>query len=78
MQVALSGPSGALDGVDVKLVPWMDAMGHGTSITPAVTAEGDGQYLLTDVSLFMPGAWSLRFTFSGPVNDRATLVVDIP
>jgi hypothetical protein len=66
------------DGIDVSVVPWMDAMGHGTSVKPTVTAVGGGKYVITNVSLFMPGTWSLRFAFSGPVNDKATLTFDVP
>ena len=78
MQVTLSGASGPTDGVDIALVPWMDAMGHGTSIKPSVSAVGGGKYVVSNVSLFMPGTWSLRFAFSGAVNDEATVPVDVP
>jgi len=78
MQVTLTGPSGPTDGVDVAVVPWMDAMGHGASVKPSVSAAGAGKYIVSNVSLFMPGTWSLRFTFSGPVNDKATVPVDVP
>src|SRR5262249_435167 len=78
VQLSLTGSAGPTDGVDVSVVPWMDAMGHGTSIKPSVTSTGDGKYVISDVSLFMPGTWSLRFTFSGQVNDKATVTVDVP
>jgi hypothetical protein len=67
-----------LDGVDVAAVPWMPAMGHGASVTPTVTAAGRGAYVLHDVDCFMPGSWELRTTFSGKVDDRATITLDIP
>jgi hypothetical protein len=78
MQVILTGPSGPADGVDVAVVPWMDAMGHGASVKPSVTAAGGGKYIVSNVSMFMPGTWSLRLTFSGAVNDKATVPVDVP
>jgi hypothetical protein len=76
VELALVGSSG--DGVDVSVVPWMDAMGHGTSIKPTVTSVGGGKYVITNVSLFMPGTWSLRFAFSGKVNDKATVTFEVP
>lgn len=66
------------DGLALGVVPWMPAHNHGTSVTPTVTAEGQGKYLLTDVDLFMPGHWELRTTFSGPVTDHAAPAFDIP
>lgn len=61
----------AVDDLKLDVVPWMPAMGHGTSITPTVAALGAGKYLVTNVSLFMAGDWELRTSFEGPVRDRA-------
>jgi hypothetical protein len=60
-----------LDGMTVGVVPYMPAMGHGTSVTPTVTAEGGGKYLVTNLYLFMPGTWELETSFSGPMSDHA-------
>jgi hypothetical protein len=60
-----------LDGMTVSIVPWMPSMDHGTSVTPTVTSEGGGKYLVTDLYLFMPGTWELKTTFSGPTSDHA-------
>ncbi len=68
----------AIDGLSVTVVPWMPAMGHGSSVQPTVTAESDGRYLLSNVSLYMPGHWELRTTFSNGVEDSATPAFDIP
>ena len=46
-----------VDGLALTLVPWMPAMGHGTSIVPSVTPLGDGTYELDDVDLYMAGLW---------------------
>jgi hypothetical protein len=67
-----------VDGLSVKLVPWMPAMGHGASVMPSVEATGDGRYRVDDVSLFMPGAWQLRVSIAGPVTDDATPIVQVP
>lgn len=66
------------DGLVIDAVPWMPAMGHGASVRPTVEAKGDGKYVLTNVNFFMPGQWQLRLTFSGPVEDHATPVLQIP
>ena len=39
-------------------------MGHGTSLVPSVMETSPGIYLVTQVGLFMPGAWVLRTTIS--------------
>jgi hypothetical protein len=56
------------DGLDLHIQPWMPAMNHG-AISPTVTPQGNGKYLVTRVDLFMAGRWELRTTFSGPVHD---------
>jgi hypothetical protein len=62
----------------IAVVPWMPDMGHGSAITPTVTEQGNGVYVLTDVDLAMPGAWQLRTTFSGAVADSVTPQFQIP
>jgi YtkA-like len=65
-------------GLSLDVVPWMPAMGHGTSTVPSVTDTGDGLYVIDDVVLFMPGQWDLRTTVSGPADDAFVVSVDIP
>jgi len=65
-----------VDGETITLVPFMPTMGHGTSVIPVPQAKGNGHYVFTNVYLFMPGEWQLRFQFSGPVDDSAA--PDIP
>ncbi|HEY4156710.1 MAG TPA: FixH family protein [Polyangiaceae bacterium] len=57
-------------GLDIKTVPWMPAMGHGTSVTPTVAETAPGVYEISGVVLFMPGTWELRTTLSGSVTDQ--------
>jgi hypothetical protein len=59
----------SVDDLSVTMTPWMPAMGHGTSVRPVLTPLGEGRYVFTNVSLFMPGEWQLRTQFSGQVND---------
>jgi hypothetical protein len=67
------GTSGApVTGLTVTMVPWMPAMGHGASVTPAVADEGGGRYVATNVDLFMPGTWELRTTLTGATTDHVT------
>ena len=64
-----------VDGLTVAIVPFMPAMGHGSSTTPTVTGQGQGTYVASDVVMPMAGQWELRTSMSGPVVD--TLVVDV-
>lgn len=58
-----------VDGLTVVVTPWMVSHGHGASVRPTVTAQGQGKYLVTGVSLFMAGRWELRTEVSGPTSD---------
>ncbi|MGO8970130.1 MAG: FixH family protein [Myxococcaceae bacterium] len=60
-----------VDGLSLAIVPWMPAMGHGTSVVPSVSAAGGGVYNLTNVYLFMPGQWQLRTAITGGATDSA-------
>ena len=68
----------SVDGLVVEATPWMPAMGHGTSVMPDASGEGEGKYALHNVSMYMPGLWELRTRFSGVVMDAATPVFDVP
>jgi hypothetical protein len=60
-------------GLELQVVPWMPAMGHGTSVKPAVEARPDGTYVVSRVNMYMGGQWDLRISTSGTVTDRVTL-----
>jgi YtkA-like len=66
-----------VDGLVLDVVPWMTAMGHGTS-TPTVTAQGGGVYLVTEVYTYMPGVWALQTTISGTMTDYAAPQLTVP
>ena len=66
-----------LDGVTIDVVPWMPAMGHGSSTVPVVSALGNGGYLVSEVVLVMPGTWELRMQLSGSVQDTLTANVTV-
>ena len=64
------------DGIDLGLVPWMPAHGHGASVKPTIIAKGNGRYVATNVDFFMPGQWELRATLSG--SDHAVPKLTVP
>jgi hypothetical protein len=55
----------------INVVPWMPIMLHGASIQPTVTETKPGEYLISDVDLFMSGEWQLRTTID--TSDGATV-----
>lgn len=61
-----------VDGLDLTVVPWMPAMGHGASITPSVTPRGGGDYAVNDLVLVMQGTWELRVTSA--MNATTTVI----
>ena len=61
--------TGALQtGLDLDAVPWMPAMGHGTSVTPTIVETSPGTYDLENLVLFMPGTWQVRTDWDGSVE----------
>ena len=66
------------DGLVLDIVPWMPAMGHGTSVRPTVTPKSGGTYVVTNVNLFMPGEWELRTSVSGPLTDHVAPRLTVP
>lgn len=63
-------------GLNVDVVPWMPAMGHGSSVTPSVQAGAEGGvYTVSNVNLFMPGLWEIRIGI--PPRDHATAKFEI-
>ncbi len=53
------------DGLSLSVVPWMPAMGHGSSMECMVTPRGNGDYLVTNLMCPMPGTWELRVSGAG-------------
>jgi hypothetical protein len=67
-----------VDGLSLGVVPWMPAMGHGTSLVPTVLPKGNGVYEIDQLSLFMGGEWELRLSITGPMQDTANPAFDVP
>jgi len=75
----ITGAGGTpVDGLTLTVVPWMPDMGHGSSITPSVSAQSGGHYLISDVDLVMPGLWEMRTTVAGPSEDSVAPSFQIP
>jgi hypothetical protein len=66
MELVITQDGAGVDGLTLDIVPWMPAMGHGTSLTPEVTDLGSGVYEVEDLDLFMAGTWQLRTSFGSP------------
>jgi hypothetical protein len=64
-------------GLALKIVPWMPAMGHGTSVTPTVVESAPGIYDLENLVLFMPGVWQIRTELDGPAVTHVTPTLDV-
>lgn len=79
VQLAIADDAGdPMDDLVVTAVPWMPDMGHGTSVKPTVKNAGGGRYEVDDVNMFMPGRWELRTEMTGPIDDSAKFVFQIP
>ena len=57
----------------LTVVPWMPAMGHGTSSLPKVTEIAAGVYEATDVVFSMAGRWELRNHIEAPADANFTV-----
>ena len=73
IELVVTDPStgAGMDDLTVSMTPWMTAMGHGASVTPTVAPLGQGRYVFSDVSLFMPGEWQLRTKLTGSALGEA-------
>lgn len=66
-----------LSGLDLKVVPWMPAMGHGTSVTPSIQEVSPGVYELRNLILYMPGTWQIRTDLVSASTDHVTPTFEI-
>ncbi|HEY5374797.1 MAG TPA: FixH family protein [Polyangiaceae bacterium] len=64
-------------GLELKVAPWMPAMGHGTSVTPTVVESAPGIYDLQNLVLFMPGTWQIRTEWNEPAVTHVTPTLDV-
>lgn len=67
----------ALEGAEIRVVPWMAEHIHGVADTPVITEKGKGLYQVENVNLLMKGNWELRLrVIKGP--DQDTVVFEVP
>jgi len=72
-----NGAGAPVDGLTISVTPWMPVMAHGASLRPVVSAQGNGQYIVSNLTLFMPGLWQLQTSISGVLEDRATPTLEV-
>ncbi|HEX6275301.1 MAG TPA: FixH family protein [Polyangiaceae bacterium] len=77
LSIASTESEAPVDGLALSMVPFMPAMGHGSSTVPEITALGGGKYEADDVVLSMPGVWELRIAITGEEPDYAVPRVEI-
>lgn len=63
--------------VAVDVVPFMPAMGHGSSVKPTVAPGSEpGTFTVSGLYFFMPGLWEIRTTIAS--SDHAIAKFDVP
>ena len=67
-----------VDGLAMTVTPWMASHAHGTSVIPVVTAMGNGDYVVSELNLFMPGRWQIRVSVTTPSTDAFVSFLDVP
>jgi hypothetical protein len=78
-ELTLTDAAGAaVEGVTLSGLLWMPAHGHAASVQPEMTETAAGVFLATPLSFFMPGAWELRLTLAGSVDDTAAVSIELP
>jgi hypothetical protein len=79
MEVRVADRSGVpRDGLDIDVVPFMGAHGHGTNANPTITPIGDGRYRIDGLELSMPGFWQLQFVVRGEgIDANATTTLEV-
>jgi hypothetical protein len=67
-------PAGTLiSDATITATPYMPDHGHGTPIEVIPTYEGNGEYQLTPVNLWMPGYWVTTMVITSPTAGDDTL-----
>ena len=64
--------------LDLRMRPFMPAMGHGSEGEPECRSIDGGLYEFSSVLLNMAGRWQLRTTISGARSDYVVFDVEVP
>lgn len=71
LQLLVREGGAPLEGLTIRISPWMGGMGHGSNQVDA--AEQDqGIYLAKDALFSMPGPWELILEIGGARDEEAT------
>ena len=60
-----------IDGLAIRVTPWMEAHGHGSATVDA-KATGEGRYVAEGALFSMAGPWELKLEISGAITETAT------
>ena len=80
VEVDETATGGALDNLDISILPWMPDHGHGTMVPVVVTpmaSTGVGEYKLDPLYLYMSGLWQIKFTIVGTMVEGGTTDVAV-
>ncbi len=64
-----------LAGLEIQAVPRMPDHNHGTSITPVTKDEGQGQYVVSPLYLYMGGYWQVTLNIHASADGGPSLGV---
>jgi hypothetical protein len=65
-------------GLSVQIRTIMPEHGHGSSTTPIITNQGGGNYLVSQLNLFMAGVWKITFSNSPAFTDSVDFWFCVP
>jgi hypothetical protein len=66
-----------VDGLTVKVTPFMPDHNHGTSVKAAVTPMGSGGYSITPLYLYMAGYWEITLDITPATGSSDSVVLPI-
>jgi hypothetical protein len=76
INVYLENENGPISDAILTATPTMPGHGgHGTSVQPIVTADGEGNYEITDLIFTMPGTWQIEV--NAEFIDESTATADL-
>ena len=63
-----------IDGATIATKPYMPDHAHGSSVVPDTKPLSGGQYVISNLELFMPGVWEITFTIQPAGGSEQTVV----
>jgi len=71
LHVSAASSGQAMSGLNLTIQTLMPDHGHGSPTVPPITDNGGGNYTVTNLYLFMPGVWRIRFFPAATPGDMA-------